>query len=114
MYIQYLYIQIRARHCDRRRSNVGTFGDRIEGFDWLEEIEDKLIEKHHVYRDEVEECFFQSRQKLERTADDKYILFSQTASGRYLIVVFVWYGRVVRIISARDMSRNERKHYRRK
>jgi uncharacterized protein len=93
---------------------VGTLGDRIEGFDWLDEIEDKLIRKHNVYRWEVEERFFEQPQKLRRTVEDKYLLLSRSASGRYLAIIFVWKGPFVRIISARDMSAKERSDYRQK
>ena len=38
----------------------------------------------------------------------------KTLSGHYLFIVFVWEGRQVKVISARDMNKSERRFYQRK
>ena len=83
---------------------------RIEGFIWVDWVIEKLIEKHRVEPDEVEEAFFNKPIKVRKTSSDKYLLYGRSTDGRYLFVVFVWEGRCVRVISARDMEPSER-HY---
>ena len=88
--------------------------DQIEDFDWLPELEEKILVKHGVARAEVEECFFERGYKILRSAAEKYELLSRSSAGRYLFVVYAWKGTIVRIISARDMTRRDRILYNRK
>lgn len=88
--------------------------DQIEDFDWLPELEEKILVKHGVTRSQVEECFFEPGYKILRSENSKYQLLSQSADGRYLLVVYAWRSRLIRIISARDMIDRERKYYRQK
>jgi len=86
----------------------------FDEFDWLKWVQDKLIEKHGVNPDEVEECFEHLPWKVRQAGEGKYQLLAQSNSGRYLFVIFVWNGRLIRVISARDMTAKERTAYRRK
>jgi len=88
--------------------------DQADGFDWLEEVIEKLSRKHNVQQDEVEECFHQRRYKVRTGKNNIYYLYSQSQSGRYLFIVFAWRNRLIRVISARDMDSQERIQYRRK
>jgi uncharacterized DUF497 family protein len=60
----------------------------IVGFIWLEEIVEKLLVKHRVEMDEVEELF-NSRPKFRfvegghREGEDVYAALGQTEAGRY-------------------------------
>ena len=87
---------------------------QIEGFIWLEWIEEKIITKHGVQPYEVEEAFFNAPRKIRRMRADKYQLVGRSDSGRYLSVVFVWEERQVKVITARDMTDAERHFYNRK
>jgi uncharacterized DUF497 family protein len=87
---------------------------QAEGFDWQKDIIDKIIRKHGVDPDEVEECFYNENHKLRRAQDELYYLYGQSDSGRYLFVVYAWKQRLIRIISARDMTAKERSYYKRK
>lgn len=93
---------------------------RIEGFIWLDEIEDKLARKHHVSVDEVEELFedepkFRFVEKGHRTGEDVYMALGRTEAGRYLAVLFILkLNNEALILSARDMAHSERKYYGRK
>lgn len=91
-------------------SIIGDF----DGFDWLDWVVDKIIEKHSVNPDEVEECFERVPWKVRRVGQGKYQLLGQSSSGRYLFVIFTWRGRFIRVITARDMDDRERALYRRK
>lgn len=87
---------------------------RIEGFIWADWVVDKLDWKHNVAPDEVEETFFNPPYKVRRTKRDKYLLYGRSYDGRYLFVVFAWEGKRIKVISARDMTSSERRHFSRK
>jgi uncharacterized protein len=93
---------------------------RITGFIWIEEIVDKLAQKHRVETYEVEEVFF-GKPKFRfvenghRAGEDVYAALGQTDGGRYLITFFVWKNDGSALpVSARDMTPGERKIYGRK
>lgn len=93
---------------------------RIEGILWLEEIVDKLWRKHRVEPDEVVEAITGSAQfrwveRGHQEGEDLYAALGRTEAGRRLIVFFVLKqtGDAL-IVSARDMTRAERKRYERK
>lgn len=90
---------------------------KITGFIWLEEVIEKLAEKHGVEQGEVREVFanhprFRLVEKGHRPGEDVYAALGRTAAGRYLIVFFVYKqdGRAL-ILSARDMTSAERRGY---
>lgn len=87
---------------------------RIGGFIWLEDIVEKLWQKHHVEQYEAEEVIgsrphFRFVEQGYRTSEDVYAALGRTEAGRYLIVFFVRKkdGRAL-IVSARDMTQAER------
>ncbi|MBU1206067.1 MAG: BrnT family toxin [Proteobacteria bacterium] len=90
---------------------------KIEGIIWFDEITEKRIVKHHVSQDEVREVFankphFRYIEKEHSPGEDVYAVMSQTNSGRYLIVFFVYKrDRNALILSARNMTRAERRKY---
>ena len=93
---------------------------RIRGFIWLDEIVEKLASKHRVEPHEVEELFdcepkFRLVENGHRKGEDVYAALGQTDGGRYLVTFFILKpdGDVLPI-SARDMTRAERKRYGRK
>lgn len=92
----------------------------IDDFIWLPNIIDKLLGKHQVDQDEVEEVFFNRPryrfvEKGNTPGEDVYSVTGQTDSGRYLVVFFIHKpANTALIISARDMDRSERKQYERK
>jgi len=88
---------------------------KINGVIWLRNVIDKLLWKHNVTTEEVEEIFdSRPRYRYIETGDiqgeDLYAAMAQTAAGRYLTVYFVQKltGEAL-IISARDMTKQERK-----
>ena len=84
----------------------------VTEFEWDQGNAGKNL-KHGVKDAEAEEAFF-SRIKLRR-AEDRYYLYGITDEGRRLFIVFIWTGAGrARIISARDMTRSERRYYERK
>ena len=88
----------------------------IRGFEWDKGNKDKNWVKHRVSNEECEEIFFDPHKRLLDT--EKYfglerrcLLIGKTSLGRALFVVFVIREKRVRIISARDLNRRERRLY---
>jgi uncharacterized protein len=93
---------------------------RIRRLRWLPHVIEKLIIKHAVEPDEVEEVFlarpkFRFTKKGNYTNEDVYSALGVTEAGRHLVVFFVLKttGEAL-IISARDMTTSERRIHGRK
>ena len=84
---------------------------------WIDKFVDKIIRKHNVYPEEVEEMFSKnsSIRRLEGgnvKGEDLFVSFGRTNAGRYLSLLFVRKkDRRALVISAREMSKRERKRY---
>jgi uncharacterized DUF497 family protein len=90
---------------------------RCTGFQWDEGNLVKNWVRHRVSASECEQVFFNT--PLVTAADEKhsgsearYFALGATDEGRLLFVVFTIRRDLVRVISAREMSRRERKVYR--
>ena len=87
---------------------------------WLDEIVEKLEDKHQTLRNEVEEVFYnrpkyRKAQKGKYAGEDLYYAYGRTDNGRYLFIVFIYKKtRDALIISARDMDDSERRGYAKK
>jgi uncharacterized protein len=93
---------------------------RIDAFIWLRSIVEKLLDKHGVSPEEVEQVFFnRPRYRLHEKGrvqnEDLYTALGQTDAGRYLIVFFIFkpHHRAL-VISAREMDKREKRQYGRK
>ena len=90
---------------------------RIDGVIWLPEIVDKLLTKHDVTTDEVEEVLHDRPQWRwaetgNQKGEDVYAVMGQTLAGRYLVAFFVAKRpSLALVISARDMEKRERQRY---
>ncbi len=47
----------------------------------------------------------------ERFDEERFITIGLDALGRVLVVVYTWRGQIIRLISARPATRQERRHY---
>jgi len=90
---------------------------RITGIIWIRNVVDKLLRKHNVTTDEVEEVFrnrphYRLIEAGNIEGEDLYAALGQTESGRYLIVYFLHKetGETL-VVGARDMSKKERRRY---
>jgi uncharacterized DUF497 family protein len=86
------------------------------GFDWDEGNILKNWEKHRVSASECEQVFFNRPLVTMPDAshsinESRFYALGQSDSGRYLFIVFTIRKNLIRVISARDMSRKERKVY---
>jgi len=89
---------------------------QLAGFDWDESNREKNWEKHAVLASECEEVFFNLPLLLQADVahsqkEPRYYVLGHTISGRHLFIAFTVRGDMIRVISARDMSRKERKIY---
>jgi uncharacterized DUF497 family protein len=91
---------------------------KITGFDWDSGNERKNSDSHGVSQIEAEQVFF--NQPLIVTLDEKHSdrerrirALGVTNKGRFLTLIFTTRasGELIRVISARDMHRKERKDY---
>lgn len=85
-------------------------------FDWNSGNKEKNYIKHKVTVDESEEVFYNQYlsifQDLQHSKHEKrFTAYGSTDRGRKLTVVFTIRGRKLRVISARDQSKKERRMY---
>ena len=101
-------------------SNLVGWEERLadcEGFQWDAGNAEKIWERHQVTPAECEELFFSRPVVVENdekhsASEERLYSLGQSDSGRLLFVVFTIRAKLIRVISARDMSRGERRIYR--
>jgi len=90
--------------------------DQFGGFDWDKGNIDKNLIKHNIENWECEQIFFNEpliilNDSKHSFFEERWAAFGKTDTGRLLIVIFAKRGKLLRVISARDMNRRERKFY---
>jgi hypothetical protein len=88
----------------------------VSGFEWDEGNSDKNWRRHRVTQAEAEQGFFNRPILLapdrEHSAREvRCFALGQTNAGHALAIVFTLRGAMLRVISARPMSRRERRAY---
>ena len=86
------------------------------GFDWGDGNVDKNWELHRVPFWEAEEVFFNEplvvrRDRKHSDQEERYLALGQSDSGRRLFISVTIRNSLIRVISARDMTRRERRIY---
>ncbi len=86
------------------------------GFEWDDGNSSKNWDKHQVTGSETEEVFFNRPIRVAAShagssTEERYAALGQTSDGRLLTVVFMIREDRIRVISARSMSRRERRIY---
>ena len=86
------------------------------GFKWDQGNIDKNLVKHDVEYWECEQIFFNRPilvlDDLKHSISEKrWAVFGKTDADRFLIVIFSRRDNLIRVISARDMNKKERKFY---
>ena len=91
---------------------------RLAGFEWDDGNSRKSHDKHGVSRAEAEQVFFNEPLVIlgdprHSVQEPRFHALGQTDLGRLLHVTFTLRGAatLIRVISARDMSRKERGHH---
>lgn len=90
--------------------------ERCEGFQWDSGNDTKNWTVHKVSDSECEQAFFNKPVIVTQSVkagsnENRWCLLSRTDSNRKLFLVFTIRGKLIRIISARDMSKKEREIY---
>jgi uncharacterized protein len=91
-------------------------GSKATEFEWDAANAEKNWLRHRVSPAECEQVFFNcplvvDEDELHSREELRYYALGQSDAGRPLFVVFTFRGERVRVISARDMTRRERKEY---
>ncbi len=90
--------------------------ERFLGFQWDQGSIDKNLIKHKVENWECEQIFF-NRPLLvlddpqHSIPEKRWAAFGKTDAERFLVVIFTKRGDLIRVISARNMNKKERKFY---
>ena len=92
-----------------------VFGSLV-AFQWDRGNDNKNLVKHNVQNWESEQVFFNKPLLVledlgHSVAEKRWAAFGKTDSGRLLVVIFTKRGKLLRVISARDMNSKERKFY---
>ena len=92
--------------------------ENCTGFDWDDANIQKNWDGHRVTPEEAEDVFFHEplvvRSDVQHSRNEKrHYALGQTSAGRRLFVVFTVRRKLIRVISVRDMNRNETETYER-
>jgi uncharacterized DUF497 family protein len=95
---------------------IPEFFPDVEGFQWDEGNSSKNWARHGVSQTEAEQIFLNRPVVVigdvaHSGAEVRYFSLGRTDGGRLLTVVFTVCGQLLRVISARPMSRRERRGY---
>ena len=85
-------------------------------FEWDAGNLDKNWVKHKVRNQEAEEAFFDPQAQIfedssHSESEKRHMLWGATGRGRKLTIIFTLRNGKIRVISARDMHRKEKKTY---
>lgn len=85
-----------------------------EGFEWDTSNADKIWQRHQVSTTECEEVFLNhslivGADEAHSEFEDRLYALGSSDIGRLLFAAFTIRRRLIRVISARDMSRQERR-----
>lgn len=84
-------------------------------FEWDKGNIDKNFLKHNVTNKETEEVFENEPKFIieakHSTVEKRHMIWGITDKGRKITIIFTLRGDKVRVISARDIHRNERRKY---
>ena len=87
---------------------------KCTGFDWDKYNPEKIKIKHGVTQAECEQVFFNlpviaGDDKKHSETENRFYVLGQTDSDRLIFLVFTLRNDKLRVISARDMNKKERK-----
>ena len=89
---------------------------KCTGFEWDKHNSEKIKKKHDVTPVECEQVFFNvpviaADDEKHSETENRFYVLGQTDSGRMLFLVFTVRKDKLRVISARDINKKERRLY---
>ena len=68
---------------------------RINDIIWPDHVIEKILQKHGVFTEEVEEVFYnkpryRKAQKGKMEGEDLYYAYGRSDNGRYIFIVFIY------------------------
>jgi uncharacterized DUF497 family protein len=86
--------------------------EKFAGFQWDQGNSNKNLLKHHVEDWECEQVFFNEPLLIlddpkHSLVEKRWAAFGRTDGGRLLVLIFTRRGKLLRVISAREMNRKE-------
>jgi uncharacterized DUF497 family protein len=84
----------------------------INEVDWAEGVREKVVTKHRLDPEEVEDSLFERRVRVQRGRSGRYLLWTQSPVGPYVLVVFEYGKGKATVITARRMTDVERRRFR--
>jgi uncharacterized DUF497 family protein len=90
--------------------------EQFIGFQWDAGNINKNLLKHNIENWECEQVFFNRplfvlNDPKHSVSENRWAAFGKTDTDRFLVIVFTKRNNLIRIISARDMNKRERKFY---
>ncbi len=87
---------------------------RIDAIEIDDHILDKIESRHGVAWHEAEEACYSAQRHVRRGREGLYKVYSRAEAGRYLLVVLLELGDGVwKVVTAREMTEQEQRLYRR-
>jgi hypothetical protein len=90
--------------------------ENCEGFDWDDGNSNKNWHLHNVSDGECEDVFFNlpliiAFDKKHSQREDRFFALGRTDTNRWLFIAFILKNNLIRVISAREMTKSERRKY---
>ena len=90
--------------------------ENCEGFEWDEGNSNKNFYLHNVTDGECEDVFFNlpliiAADKVHSANEKRFFALGRTDANRRLFIAFMVRNKLIRVISARDMTKSENRKY---
>ncbi len=86
----------------------------IDYLEWDEEVLEKILVKYSVTPEEIEEVIWERGFHARRVGEIRYMVLGKTVAGRHLVIILDRLRKGdFKPVTARDMTDNEKKTFRR-
>ena len=90
--------------------------ENCEGFEWDDGNSNKNFYLHNVTDGECEDMFFNlsliiAANKAHSRSEKRFFALGRTDANRWLFIAFTVRNKLIRVISARDMTKSENRKY---
>jgi len=75
-------------------------------------VREKIVTKHQLDPEEVQDSFFEPGVRLQRGRSGRYVLWAQTPAGAYVVAVFDYSKGRATVVTGRRMTEAERRRFR--